>query len=215
MKIRGLIFDLDGVLCSTDHYHYLAWKSLADEYGFRFSPEINNLLRGVSREDSLKIILAESNRKVSEEVFLNYLKKKNTLYLKYLEAMSPQDINPEVRKTLTYLKNKGYRLAVGSSSKNTRLILMKTDLTDYFDFISDGTMIQNSKPDPEVFLLAAQGLQLRPEQCLVIEDAMSGVEAGLRGGFTVIGIGNAIKESKANFKIESIEEIIRIVESLN
>lgn len=215
MKIQGLIFDLDGVLCSTDDYHYLAWKALADHHGLTFSQEINNLLRGVSREDCLKILLEKSKKIISDQEFQACLEEKNNIYLEYLKEMSPRDIEEGVRDTLTYLKTNGYKLAVGSSSKNTKLILAKSDLAKYFDFVSDGTMIKQSKPDPEVFLLAAQGLNLKPKDCIVIEDAASGVEAGLSGGFMVIGIGDSILNTQAEFKIKELAEIKKIIQELN
>ena len=171
MKYKGIIFDLDGVICSTDHYHYLAWKALADRLGAYFDETINNRLRGVSRMASLDIVLERYDGQLSEEEKLAAAEEKNSTYRELLKQMSPADLAPEVKATLDWLRAQGLLLGIGSSSKNTKFILERIGLGDYFDKISDGTNITRSKPDPEVFLKAAAFLGLEPKDCLVVEDA--------------------------------------------
>lgn len=206
MSIKAVIFDLDGVIVSTDDYHYRAWKKISDEEGIYFDREINERLRGVSRMESLEIILEKSNKEYSEEEKLSFAERKNSLYRNLLEELTSKDILPGVMNLLESLKNKGIKIAIGSSSKNTKFILNKIGLNDYFDAISDGTEIKNSKPDPEVFLLAAEKLSIEPKDCLVVEDADAGVEAGLDGGMKVLAVGYAASNEKANLRMKSLEE---------
>lgn len=174
-NIRAIIFDLDGVICSTDRYHYLAWKALADKLGIPFDEQKNKLLRGVSRMESLEIILGERSHAFSEEEKTALAEEKNRIYREYLQAMCPSDLSEDTRYALQLLRKRGYLLAIGSSSKNTRRILTQLGLGHFFDAVADGTQITKSKPDPEVFLLAASLLGVSPEQAIVIEDAESGV----------------------------------------
>ena len=209
--IKGIIFDLDGVLLSTDEYHYLAWKSVADKLGIYFDRTINNKLRGVSRMDSLEIILGENNSfSVTEKEML--AEEKNELYRKYLAQLTPSVVNNDVRETLNELRNMGIKTAIGSSSKNTRYILERTNLTQYFDAISDGNNITKSKPDPEVFLKAASFINLEPRDCFVIEDAHAGIDAANAGGFVAVAIGDATTHPKANYTITRLSDILQIVE---
>nr|WP_330369805.1 beta-phosphoglucomutase [Butyrivibrio sp. FCS014] len=201
MNIKGIIFDLDGVICSTDEYHYQAWKSIADDEGIYFDRKINERLRGVSRAESLEIILERAAAVYSPEEKAALMEKKNNIYRELLKNMGPGDVTEEVRSTLRELKERGYGLAIGSSSKNTRFILERTALTDAFDGISDGNMISRSKPDPEVFIKAAGILGLKNEECLVIEDAISGINAANAAGFHSVGIGPAAECDEAEFKI--------------
>ena len=205
--IKGVIFDLDGVLLSTDDMHYEAWKSIAEEQGIRFDRVINNRLRGVSRMASLEIILEKADRVYSSEEKEALAEKKNNRYRELLKKLTPETITPEVRRTLIDLKEKGIKLAIGSSSKNTKLILKLTDLEQYFDAVSDGTNITHSKPDPEVFLMAADFLGLPAEECAVVEDAAAGIEAAAAGGFMSIGIGDAAGYFKTEHPIRSLSEI--------
>jgi len=209
--IKGVIFDLDGVLVFTDKYHYQAWKKMADDEGIYFDEEINNRLRGVSRMDSLNIILEKATKNYSQEEKERLATKKNEIYKSLLKELTPESVSKEVRDTLEYLKSKGIKLAIGSSSKNTNLILKNTDLAKYFDKVADGNQITHSKPNPEVFLLAGRLLNLDPSECMVIEDAYAGIDAASDGGFTSCGIGEASKYSKATYKISSLHEIINIV----
>ena len=176
VKIKGLIFDLDGVLVFTDKFHYQAWKTMADELGVYFDETINHRLRGVSRMDSLEIILERyEGPDLSLREKEKLAEKKNEIYRTLLESMTPDDVTKEVRDTLTKLREKGYKLAIGSSSKNAKFILEKVELKDAFDAISDGNNITKSKPDPEVFLKAAEYLGLPPKACMVVEDAEAGI----------------------------------------
>ena len=212
MKYKGIIFDLDGVICFTDHYHYLAWKALADRLGIYFDETINNRLRGVSRMASLDIVLERSDRTFTDEEKLAMAEEKNNSYREYLKQMSPADLAPEVKATLDWLRGQGLLLAIGSSSKNTRFILARLGLGDYFDKISDGTNITRSKPDPEVFLKAAEYLGLEPKDCLVVEDAKAGVEAALAGGMDVAAIGDAASCGLATYNLTRISDLIDCVQ---
>ena len=213
MAFKGVIFDLDGVICFTDEYHYLAWKAMADSIGVEFDRTINNRLRGVSRMASLEIILERSAAAYSPEEKLALATKKNDLYKEYLKQMSPSDLSTEVKATLDALRDAGLKLAIGSSSKNTPFILGQLGLEGFFDAVSDGNNITNSKPDPEVFLKAAQFLGLKPEDCLVVEDAISGAEAGHRGGFRVACVGDASKAGVGDYNLRSIAQLAEIAVS--
>lgn len=211
-KFKGVIFDLDGVICFTDHYHYLAWKAIADEEGIYFDETINNRLRGVSRMDSLDIILERANRTYTKEEKLALAEKKNEIYKSYLLTMSEKDMDKKTLAALKELKRRGILIAIGSSSKNTKLILKQLGITDLFDAISDGNNISKSKPDPEVFLKAAEMLHLLPSECLVVEDALAGIEAAYRGGFHSIGIGEAATHPHVDYPIHTFEDILSIAE---
>ena len=206
MSIKAVIFDLDGVIVSTDDYHYRAWKKISDEEGIYFDRKINERLRGVSRMESLDIILEKANREYSQEEKNSFAERKNSLYRNLLEELTQNDILPGVMRVLETLKKNDIKIAIGSSSKNTEFILSKIGLHEYFDAISDGTQIENSKPDPEVFLLAAKKLDIEPENCLVVEDADAGVEAGLAGNMKVLAVGYASSNEKANLGMKNLEQ---------
>ncbi len=208
--MKAIIFDLDGVLVFTDRYHYLGWKKLADRLGIYFDEEINNRLRGVSRMDSLEIVLEKSTIQYSQAEKEKMAEEKNNTYRELLGEMTPGDVTEEVRSTLTKLREMGYKLAIGSSSKNTKFILEKVELGSYFDAISDGTNITKSKPDPEVFLKAAEFLGEDPAQCLVIEDAFAGVDAAKAGGMQAAGIGDASGYDKADYRLKSFCDILTL-----
>ncbi len=202
--LKAIIFDLDGVICSTDEYHYLAWKSMADDLGIWFDREINNRLRGVSRMASLDIVLERyDGPALSEADKLELADKKNAVYRGLLGHMSPEDLSEEVKTTLDTLRAQGLKLAIGSSSKNTPYILERLGLDGYFDAVSDGNNIIRSKPDPEVFLRAAEYLGEKPADCLVVEDAVSGAEAGHRGGFRVACVGDAARAGAGDWNLDS------------
>lgn len=185
---KAIIFDLDGVICFTDKFHYQAWKALADRLGIYFDKEINDRLRGVSRMASLEIILEQSGREYTREEKETFASWKNGTYQKLLKSMSPMDLSGEVKDTLVSLRNRGYKLAIGSSSRNTKLILGQIGLGNFFDAVADGTDITRSKPDPEVFLLAAQKLGFVPADCAVVEDAKAGIEAAKAGSMTALAL---------------------------
>lgn len=213
VKIKGLIFDLDGVLVFTDKFHYQAWKTMADELGVYFDETINHRLRGVSRMDSLEIILERyEGPDLSLHEKEKLAEKKNEIYRTLLESMTPDDVTKEVRDTLTKLREKGYKLAIGSSSKNAKFILEKVELKDAFDAISDGNNITKSKPDPEVFLKAAEYLGLPPKACMVVEDAEAGIEAAKKGGMYAAGIGEAAKSINADESLKTFSELVDIVD---
>lgn len=208
---KAIIFDLDGVLVFTDHYHYLAWKKLADRLGIYFDENINNRLRGVSRMASLEIILERNTgRELSLKEKTALAEEKNGYYRELLRQMTPDSVAPQVRETLSRLRGRGYRLAIGSSSKNTRTILERTNLLDAFDAVSDGNNITRSKPDPEVFLKAAQFLGVCPQACAVVEDARAGIDAALAGGMLAVGIGEAAQYAKTQKPIRDFQELLEL-----
>ena len=211
MKYQAVIFDLDGVICFTDRYHYLAWKKMADELGVYFDETINNRLRGVSRMESLKIILENYDGSLTEEEKLALAEKKNRFYVELLSQMTEKDLSVEVAETLERLRQKGIKLAIGSSSKNAKYILERLGLKDYFDAVSDGTNISRSKPDPEVFLKAAEFLQKKPAECLVVEDAKAGVAAAHNGGFDSAGLGEAASCEDVTYGMKSFGDLLKII----
>ena len=208
MKYKGIIFDLDGVICSTDEYHYLAWKALADRMGIPFDRERNNLLRGVSRMASLDIILEKSDKTYTDEEKTAFAEEKNTLYRELLGRMSPADLSGDVKNTLEALRKTGLKLAIGSSSKNTPFILERIGLKDFFDAVADGNCITHSKPHPEVFLKAADKLGLISQDCLVVEDAHAGVEAAKAGGFDCAAMGDARDDERADWHLEKFSDLL-------
>lgn len=209
--IRAIIFDLDGVICSTDRYHYLAWKALADRLDIPFDEQKNKLLRGVSRLDSLEIILGDRSSHFSEQEKWELAEEKNRIYREYLQTMRPSDLSEDTRYALQTLRKRGYLLAIGSSSKNTRQILTQLGLEHFFDAVADGTQITRSKPDPEVFFLAASLLGISPEQAIVIEDAESGVQAAETGHFRVIGIRSRENDPNSDITIKKLSDLTEIL----
>ncbi len=189
MEIQACIFDLDGVLVDTARYHFLAWRRLANDLGFDFTEADNERLKGVSRMKSLDIILELGGVTMSEQEKSDSAARKNDWYLSYVGEMTLEEILPGVPAFLEDLRRQGIRIALGSASKNARTILDRVGLTAFFDAIVDGSMVQMAKPDPEVFLIGAGLLDMAPPACVVFEDAQAGVEAALRAGMYVIGIG--------------------------
>ena len=202
MNKKGFIFDLDGVIVDTAKYHYLAWKKIADQLGINFTLEQNELLKGVSRVRSLDIILELGKVEASQEDKDKWLVQKNEDYLTYLVDMNQSEILPGVFPVLQYLKEKGQLIALGSASKNARPILEKTGIESYFDVIVDGNDVTNAKPDPEVFLIAAKLLHVKPTNAIVFEDSVAGIQAANIGGMISIGIGeeSVLHEAKYIFK---------------
>ena len=212
MNFKAIIFDLDGVICSTDEYHYQAWKKMADSMGIYFDRTINNRLRGVSRMESLEIILEHyQGQPLSDAKKEALATMKNDNYRESLHQMSTADLSDEVRDTLNALRAKGLWLAIGSSSKNTPFILKQLGLENFFDAVSDGNNITRSKPDPEVFLKAAQFVNMEPADCLVVEDAVSGAQAGHAGGFQVACVGDASAAGAGDFNLKSFGQLLELV----
>lgn len=210
MNYKAVIFDLDGVICFTDKYHYLAWKKMADGMGIYFDETINNRLRGVSRMESLEIILERYDKELTQEEKQALAEEKNKTYVELLGQMTEQDLSSEVKETLDTLRTNGLKLAIGSSSRNAKFILERLGLKDYFDAVSDGTNISKSKPDPEVFLKAAEFLHMAPVDCLVVEDAKAGVEAAKAGGFDSAGLGEAAESEAVTHAMQSFSDLTGI-----
>ncbi len=207
--LKGVIFDLDGVITSTDEFHYEAWLELANRLGIKgFNREENLKQRGVSRMESLEVVLALGTKKYSENEKIAFANEKNEIYKTLLEQMDESYLSKEVYDTLKELRKRGYKLAIGSSSKNTKFILSKIGLRDFFDAISDGNNITHSKPNPEVFLKAASMLDLLPNECAVVEDATAGIDAANAGGFVSYGIGPASVYDKCQVSIHSFKELL-------
>lgn len=209
MKYRGIIFDLDGVICFTDRFHYQAWKGLADRLGIYFDETINNRLRGVSRMASLEIILEKAERTYTEAEKEAFCEEKNEAYRALLSTMSPADLSDEVKETLEELRRRGCLLAIGSSSRNTRFILQRIGLDGFFDAIADGTEITHSKPHPEVFVKAAGKLGLSPADCLVVEDAMAGIQAAKAGGMDAAALhGDAEHCGLEDYNLNTFHDLL-------
>lgn len=214
MSIKGLIFDLDGVIVFTDKFHYQAWKQMADKMAIYFDETINNRLRGVSRAESLEIILEKyEGEPLLAEKKEEMMTEKNDTYRELLGTMTEADVTDAVKDTLKQLRADGYKLAIGSSSKNAKFILEKVGITDLFDAISDGTNITHSKPDPEVFVKAGEFLGLSASDCIVVEDAYAGIDAAKAAGMIAVAIGDAASYDKADFKIQSFTELIDIAKN--
>jgi beta-phosphoglucomutase len=196
--IRAAIFDLDGVIIDTAHYHYIAWKRLASEFNINLTIEHNELLKGVSRIRSLEIILEIGNVQLSEEEKERYANKKNAWFVDYIESIRSEEIFPGVPELIQALRSKGIRIALASSSKNAPRVIELLKIGNLFDALVDGTMITHSKPHPEIFLLAASRLGVPPSECLVFEDAEAGVEAALAAGMQCVGVGSPAQLGKAN-----------------
>jgi beta-phosphoglucomutase len=212
---KALIFDLDGVIVDTAHYHFVAWQRLAKELGIEFTLQDNERLKGVSRMRSLEIILEIGGVTLSEEKKEELATKKNSWFVDYIEDIKPNEIFLGVKEMLIQLREQGYKIALASSSKNAETVLRLLQVKNLFDTIVDGTMITHSKPDPEIFLLAAHRLGIDPSQCVVFEDAEAGVEAALAAGMKCVGVGsvdqlgkaNAIVKTTADFKIDQLDSL--------
>jgi len=205
--VRGVIFDLDGVLVTTDEFHYLSWKKVADAEGIYFDREINHRLRGVSRMISLEIVLERSPRQYSDQEKLALAERKNTIYRNLLDRLGPGDALPGAIPLIEDLRRAGVRIAIGSSSKNTRYIIERLEIGPLLDAIVDGNDIRQSKPDPEVFLTAAARLGLPPADCVVVEDAEAGLEAARRAGMRVVALGPAVRGLPSDLWAESLAAV--------
>jgi len=207
MNKKGFIFDLDGVIVDTAKYHFLAWQKLAKSIGIDFSHEQNEQLKGVSRVKSLEKILAWGNKTISEDKFNALMASKNDDYLSFIAKMNHDEILPDVPKVLNYLKEQDQPISLGSASKNARQILEKVDLLKQFDAIVDGNDVSKAKPDPEVFLIAAKALNIKPEDCIVFEDSVAGVQAANTANMISIGIGEENVLHEADYVFSNFTEI--------
>ena len=205
MKIKACLFDLDGVIVDTAKYHFLAWKKLADELGISFSEENNELLKGVSRMQSLDIILKLGKKTLTDDEKLRFADKKNQVYLDQIYRMKADELLPGAKEFIEEIKQSGIKVALGSASKNAPLILQQLEIEDLFDAIVDGNEVTEAKPDPEVFLKGANALQVEPKNCVVFEDAIAGVEAAKNAGMVCIGIGDPATLSQADHVIPGFE----------
>ncbi|PRD47099.1 beta-phosphoglucomutase [Sphingobacterium haloxyli] len=202
-----VIFDLDGVLVDTAVFHYQAWKRLAKQLDFDFTEAENEQLKGVSRVDSLNLILKWANKNVSAEEKEQLAMLKNTWYLELVENMKDGDVLPGTTKLLIYLKTTGKKIALGSASKNAVRILEKTGILHYFDAIIDGNAVIRSKPDPEVFLKAAASVGTSPTACVVLEDAQAGIEAARAANMRVIAVDASSALANYDARVENLSEI--------
>ena len=210
-KYTAIIFDLDGVIIETDKLHYVAWLSVAQKYNIPFNEETNNLLRGRSRIDSLDIILNEAKVSLDEETKNGILNEKNDLYVKSLATLSLASLDLDVLFTLKTLKNENIALAIASSSKNAKTILENAGIIDFFSVIVDGTLISKAKPDPEIFLLAAERLNVSLNDALVVEDALAGIKAANNAHIDSALINNASTSSGATYKLNKLSDLLKLI----
>jgi beta-phosphoglucomutase len=203
--VRGFIFDLDGVLTDTAEFHYRAWQRLADEEGLPFDRQANENLRGVSRRESLRLIVGQ--RVYSEEQIQSMMDRKNRYYLQAIETIVPTDLLPGARALLQEIRAAGLKSAVGSASKNAAQVIDRLGLRPLLDAVSDGNSVQHPKPAPDLFLHAAGQLGLPPAECVVVEDAAAGIEAALAGGFRSAGLGPPERVGKADVVFPSLDRV--------
>ncbi|MBP7022474.1 MAG: beta-phosphoglucomutase [Bacteroidales bacterium] len=203
--MKGCIFDLDGVVVDTAKYHYQAWKRLANELGFEFDESHNERLKGVSRMRSLEILLEVGGLSFPQEKMEQLAARKNEWYVEYISRMTPNEILPGSKELLEELRAKGIKLALGSASKNTPLIMDRIGLKDHFDAIIDGNIISIAKPAPDIFLAASKAIGVEPPCCIVFEDAEAGVEAAINAGMRVVGIGNPQVLKRANLVVPNLK----------
>ena len=213
MSIRGLLFDLDGVIVDTAKYHYIAWKEITKELGINFTLDDNERLKGVSRLRSFEIILEIGGITMDPQTHEEYCEKKNKIYLSYINKMGEDEILPGVKEFIIDAKEKGYKIALGSASKNSITILKRLNLMEYFDAIVDGTKVSKAKPNPEVFINGARELGLEFHECLVFEDSVAGIDAAHNCGIKAVGVGPKELLPKSDINIDGFEGIsIKILE---
>lgn len=204
--IKGFIFDLDGVITDTAELHYKAWKNLADEMGWDFDYEVNDKLRGISRMDSIKVILDHNQASLDENILAELATKKNDIYVASLDQMTSEDYLPGAKELLTHLRTEGFNVALGSASKNAEKVLQQLNARKYFDVIGDGHSVSKSKPEPDIFLYGSEKMKLQPDECIVFEDAESGIDAAKAGGFYSVGIGPKDRVGHADLRFDSMAE---------
>ncbi|NNG65818.1 beta-phosphoglucomutase [Caldanaerobacter subterraneus] len=214
-KYEAVIFDLDGVITDTARYHYLAWKKLADELGIYFDEVINERLKGVSRLESLEIILERSQKQYSQDEKEYLANKKNEYYKEMIKKITPEDLLPGVEKFIEELKKRGIKTAIASVSKNAFTVVENLKIKDKFDYIVDANEIKRGKPDPEIFLNAADHLGISPEKCIGIEDSAAGITAIKRAGMFAVGVGNPETVKEADLILKDMTEACKILELLD
>ncbi|MBR9920532.1 MAG: beta-phosphoglucomutase [Bacteroidetes bacterium] len=207
MQLEACIFDMDGVIVDTAHFHFKGWQKLARALGGDLTEAENEKLKGVSRRGSLERILEWSGKSLTEEEMIHWMDVKNNWYLEMVQGMTPDDVLPGARAFVERLHKKGYKTAIGSSSRNTPVILERVQMTDAFDAIVHGGMVKKGKPDPEIFTQGAERMGVKPENTIVFEDAQSGVKAAKDGGFIAVGVGNSPALDQADLVIPSLEDI--------
>ena len=205
--IKAIIFDLDGVITDTAEYHYLGWKRMAKEAGLDFDRNINENLRGVSRQKSLEIILEHNGKTISTELFSELMSKKNTYYKMYLDDITEKDYLPGIKDFIEKVRERGIKTAIASASKNAAKVIKNLNAMGLFDYIADGNSVINTKPAPDLFLFAAEKLAEKPSESVVFEDAQAGIEAAINGGFLCVGIGPQERVGKANIRYETTKDI--------
>ena len=204
--IKGFIFDLDGVITDTAELHYEAWKHLSDDMDWEFNRELNEKLRGISRLDSIKVIMDHNHVTLDDATVAELATKKNDIYVASLDHMTPDDYLPGARELLTHLRSEGFKVALGSASKNAIKVLKQLNATHFFDVIGDGNSVSKSKPEPDIFLYAAEKLGLPPENCIVFEDAEKGIDAAKAGKFHNVGIGPEERVGHADIRFDTMKE---------
>ncbi|MBA4744695.1 beta-phosphoglucomutase [Muricauda sp. TY007] len=204
--IKGFIFDLDGVITDTAELHYAAWKKLSDYMGWQFDRALNEKLRGISRMDSIKVIMDHNGLSLDDATILELATKKNDIYVESLDSMTQEDYLPGARELLTHLRSEGFSVALGSASKNAPKVLKQLKATHFFDVIGDGNSVSKSKPAPDIFLYASEKLGLRPENCIVFEDAEKGIDAAKAGNFHSVGIGPEERVGHADIRFDTMKE---------
>lgn len=207
MDLKGCIFDLDGVIVDTAKYHFLAWQRLAGELGFEFTEEDNEALKGVSRMESLEILLRKGGIRVNRKEKEAFAALKNGWYVKLITGMTPEEILPGSVELLANLKKEGILTAIGSASKNAGTILDGIGLRSMFDVVIDGNRITRAKPDPEVFLKGAEEMKLHPSSCIVFEDAQAGIEAAIAGGMKCVGVGKPELLGRADIVVTDLKSV--------
>ena len=212
LNYKAVIFDLDGVLVTTDDCHYLAWKKLADEENIYFDRDINERLRGISRMESLEIVLEKAERQYSDAEKKEMAERKNSYYVSLVKKIDKSALIDGALDFIEYVKGNSLKTAIGSSSKNANLILTQTGIASLFDVIADGNIISKSKPNPEVFTKAAEQLGIEPCDCLVCEDADAGVEAALNAGMHVLAVGYAKDNKKATYSAQNLRDAMCRIE---
>ena len=215
-NIKGLIFDLDGVIADTAHLHYKAWSKIGKRWGFHLSTDQNEQLKGVSRADAMQKIAHWAGKNIPQKELDYYAHEKNTYYLDYCEILGPKDILPGILNLIQRSQRAGLKLAVGSASKNAKLILEKLRIINLFQTVVDGNMVENSKPHPEVFLKAAESIKINPEHCVVFEDSQAGIQAALNAKMYAIGVG-ASELFNCHSQIQTFEQfnLLELLYQLN